>query len=150
VSIETKQISGLAYLQGILEGRITPPPVAGLVGYRLVSVAEGSTHYELAPLECLTNPYGTVHGGILSTLLDTAMTAAIWSTLGPGMIATTMGLNVQFIRPATPAGGILRCEGRALHVGRRWASAEGRLTTTEGRLCAHGTATCSIIANDPR
>lgn len=144
MSIEEKHLSGLAYIQGILEGRIDPPPVAGLVGYRLTSVTEGHTHYELPLRTCLTNPFGTVHGGILTTLLDTAMTAAIWSTLDPGKVATTMGLNVNFIRPVALAGGILRCEGQAIHVGRRTATAEGRLTDADGQLCAHGTATCAV------
>jgi uncharacterized protein (TIGR00369 family) len=144
MSIEKKDLSGLAYLQGILDGRIDPAPVTELVGYRLISVAEGHTHYELPLRVCLTNPFGTVHGGILTTLMDTAMTAAIWSTLGPGKVATTMGLNVNFIRPAALAGGILCCEGAAIHVGRRTATAEGRLTDAEGQLCAHGTATCAV------
>ena len=143
--LEEKPLSGLAYLQGILAGRFDPPPVAGLVGYRLISVTKGHTRYELPPLEGHTNPFGSVHGGILSTLLDTAMTAAVWSTLGAGKIATTMALNINFIRPATLSGGTLNGEGRAIHVGRRTATAEGRLTDTDGRLCAHGTATCSII-----
>jgi uncharacterized protein (TIGR00369 family) len=142
--IEEKHLSGLAYIQGILDGRIEPPPVAGLVGYRLTAVVQGHTCYELPLRECLTNPFGTVHGGILTTLLDTAMTSAIWSTLDPGMVATTMGLNVNFIRPVALAGGILRCEGQAIHVGRRTATAEGRLIDADGQLCAHGTATGAL------
>ena len=136
--------SGLTYLQGLLAGRIDPPPVAGLVGYRLVSVTEGRTLFELPPRHRHTNPFGTIHGGILSTLLDTTMTTAVWSTLAPGLIVATMALNINFTRPVGSDSGILRCEGRSIHVGRRTATAEGRLTDARGRLCAHGTATCAV------
>ena len=144
ISSSDAALSGLAYLRGILGGRTDPPPVAGLVGYRLVSVEEGLTLYELLPRHSLTNPFGTVHGGILTTLLDTAMTAAVWSKLGAGRVTATMALNVNFIRPVAEASGVLRCEGRSIHVGRRTATAEGRLTDAAGRLCAHGTATCAV------
>lgn len=139
-------LSGLDYLREILAGRITPPPVAGLVGYRLVSAQAGHTRYELTPRHGLTNPFGTVHGGILTTLLDTAMTAAVWSTLEAGRVTATMALNINFIRPVAEESGVLCCEGRSIHVGRRTATAEGRLTDAAGRLCAHGTATCAVRA----
>lgn len=139
-------ISGLTYLQGLLAGRNHPPPVAGLVGYRLVSVTEGRTLFELAPRHCHTNPFDTIHGGILSTLMDTTMTTAVWSTLEPGQIVSTMALNINFTRPVRIDSGILSCEGRSIHVGRRTATAEGRLTDARGRLCAHGTATCAVLS----
>lgn len=137
-------LSGLDYLQGILAGRIDPPPIAGLVGYRLVSAEAGHTQYELTPCHRLSNPFGTVHGGILTTILDTTMTTAVWSTLGPGQIVATMALNVNFVRTVPKEGGVLHCEGRSIHLGRRTATAEGRLTDADGRLCAHGTATCAV------
>jgi uncharacterized protein (TIGR00369 family) len=137
-------ISGLTYLQGLLSGRNDPPPVAGLVGYRLVSVTAGRTLFELPPQHCHTNPFDTIHGGILSTLLDTTMTTAVWSTLERGQIVATMALNINFIRPVRIDSGILRCEGRSIHVGCRTATAEGRLTDARGNLCAHGTATCAV------
>jgi uncharacterized protein (TIGR00369 family) len=150
MSSENRFSTGLAYLQGLLSGDNDPPPVAGLVGYQLVSVTEGHTRFELSPHHRLTNPFGTIHGGILTTILDTTMTTAVWSTLGKGLTVATMALNVNFIRPVTTGSGVLNCEGRAIHVGRRTATAEGRLTDAEGRLCAHGTAICSILNNDPR
>jgi uncharacterized protein (TIGR00369 family) len=136
--------TGLAYLQGLLSGQNDPPPIAGLVGYRLVAVTEGQTRFELSPHHGLSNPFGTIHGGIVATLLDSAMTSAVWSTLAKGQTVATVALNVNFIRPVTKASGVLNCEGRAIHVGRRTATAEGRLTDAAGRLCAHGTATCAV------
>jgi hypothetical protein len=55
-----------------------------------------------------------------------------------------MALNINFTRPVGTDSGILSCEGRSIHLGRRTATAEGRLTDARGRLCAHGTATCAV------
>jgi uncharacterized protein (TIGR00369 family) len=144
MSSQNTPTSGLAYLQSLISGHKDPPPIAGLVGYRLVAVKKGHTRFELATHHGLTNPFGTVHGGILTTLLDTAMTSAVWSTLDQGQTVATLALNVNFIRPVTNGSGMLNCDGHAIHVGRRTATAEGRLTDAEGRLCAHGTATCVV------
>ena len=45
------------------------------------------------------NPLGVVHGGILSTLLDSAMGCAVHTTLAAGETYTTLGLDVKFVRP---------------------------------------------------
>jgi uncharacterized protein (TIGR00369 family) len=39
---------------------------------------------------------------------------------------------------------VIRCEAKVLHVGSRVATAEGRVTDREGRLCAHGSTTCLV------
>src|SRR5512140_1305501 len=77
-------ISGLDYLRSIKDGKIKPPPAAMLLGYRIIEIDFGRTVFELDPAEYLYNPFASVHGGIITTLLDTAMTAAILSTLPIG------------------------------------------------------------------
>jgi uncharacterized protein (TIGR00369 family) len=138
-------ISGLDYLKAIKDGLIHPPPVAMLVGYKISEVEAGRTVYELDPLECHYNPFATVHGGIISTLLDTAMTAAVLSTLGKGAGCTTAEIKVNFIKPVTVRTGTLRCEARPIHIGKRMATAEGRLKDTGDILYAHAVCTCSIF-----
>jgi acyl-coenzyme A thioesterase PaaI-like protein len=66
----------------------------------------------------------------------------------PGRVFTTLELNVNFIRPITDDVGPLRCEARALHVGKRVGTAEGRVVDSRGKLYAHGTTT--MIAIDPK
>jgi uncharacterized protein (TIGR00369 family) len=48
----------------------------------------------------------------------------------------------------TAKTGRVRCEGRVIHVGSRIATAEGRITDADGKLYAHGTATCLIMPMD--
>jgi uncharacterized protein (TIGR00369 family) len=141
--------SGLEYLTAIKAGRISPPPAAMLLGYRIHTVECGYTVFELDPAEYHYNPFGTVHGGILSTLLDSAMTSAVITTLPRGTTCSTVEIKVNFIRPVTVETGVLRCEARPVHVGQRLATVEGHLKNREGKLVAHGISTCSIFSVKP-
>jgi uncharacterized protein (TIGR00369 family) len=138
-------VSGLDYLKAIKEGRISPPPVAGLVGYTICEVDNGYAAFELDPGEHHYNPFATVHGGILSTLLDTAMTASVLSALPKGVSCTTIEIKVNFIRPVSSDTGILTCEARPLHLGKKLATVEGKIKDNKGVLYAHGSSTCSIF-----
>jgi len=138
-------ISGLDYLKAIKEDKISPPPVANLVGYQICEVDNGYAAFELNPAEYHYNPFATVHGGILSTLLDTAMTASVLSTLPKGFSCTTIEIKVNFIKPVTADTGILKCEARPIHVGKKLATVEGKIKNKSGVLHAHGVSTCSIF-----
>jgi uncharacterized protein (TIGR00369 family) len=138
-------ISGLDYLKAIKEFRISPPPVANLVGYNICEVDTGYAAFELNPAEYHYNPFATVHGGILSTLLDTTMTSAVLSTLPKGFSCTTIEIKVNFVKPVTADTGILKCEARPLHVGKKLATVEGKMKDKNGVLHAHGVSTCSIF-----
>ena len=91
------------------------------------------------------NPIGSVHGGVLATLLDTAAGCSVHSTLAPGELYTSLDLTVKFLRPVTVESGRLRCEGSVLQRGRRTALAQAQLYDAEGRLVAHATSTCMIF-----
>ncbi len=137
-------VSGLDYLLAIRDGRIGPPPAAKLLGYAIREAERGRAVFEVEIAEYLFNPFATVHGGILGTLLDSAMTAAVLSTLGVGITCSTLEMKVNFVRPVARAAGAVRAEGQVIHAGSRIATAEGKLVDREGRLCAHGVSTCAI------
>lgn len=137
-------IAGLDYLRAIREGRIPQPPAARLIGYGLSEVERGRVVFELTPAEYHYNPFATVHGGILGTLLDSAMTAAVLSMLPVGVACSTLEMKVNYVRAVTGAVGVLRAEGKVVHAGTTVATAEGRLVDAGGKLYAHATTTCSI------
>ena len=116
-----------------------------LVGYRIREVEKGSTLFELEPAEYHYNPFATVHGGIASTLLDTAMTSAVLSTLSVGLSCSTVEVKVNFIRPITNKTGIVRCKAKIIHAGNRIATAEGKIIDNKDRLYAHGVSTLMIF-----
>ena len=147
---DAASISGFDYLKAIKEGRINPPPIAMLVGYKLVEVDIGYAVFELEPDEYHYNPFATVHGGIISTILDSAMTASVLSSLNQGESCSTTEIKVNFIRPVTNKTGTLRCEARPIHLGKRLATTEGKLKDKNDNLYAHAVGTCLIFNTGKR
>lgn len=137
--------SGLEILQGIASGRLPRPGVATLLGMTMEEVEAGRVVFALTPRPELGNPLGTVHGGMITTLLDSAMGCAVHSVLPPGAGYTTVELKVNFVRPILLDDGPVRAEGTIIHVGGRLATAEGRVLDDQGRLVAHATTTCMIF-----
>lgn len=142
---DVQSISGLEYLTSIKDGIISPPPIAKLVGYKLVDVHKGVTVYTFDPKEYHYNPFFSVHGGMISTILDTTMTAAVLSALDKGVGCSTAEIKVNFVRPITVETGVLKCMGQLVHIGKRLATAEGKLEDEKGTLYAHGISTCLMI-----
>ena len=140
-----RNMSGMDYLRAIETGEIPPPPIAKLLDFRLKRVDSGHAVFELEPAEYHYNPIGMVHGGVASTVLDSAMGCAVHSTLPAGTGYSTVELKVNFIRPLNAQTGTLRCEASVIHTGGRIATAEGKLADKVGKLYAHGTTTCIIF-----
>jgi uncharacterized protein (TIGR00369 family) len=137
--------SGLELLQAMGRGELPAPPITHLMGTGRIEAEAGRVVVTLEPQEYHYNPLGTVHGGVLSTLLDTATGCAVHSTLPAGWGYTTLDLNVRFLRPASTASGVLTCEGTVLNKGRRTALAEAHITDARGALVAHATSSCMLF-----
>ena len=138
--------TGIELLQEILDERLPPPPMTVTLDFRIVEVSEGRAVFRGVPGEYVYNPNGSVHGGYAMTLLDSAMSCAIHTTLGAGETYTTLEVKANFIRPITTDTGPVRCEGTLLHRGDRIATSEGRLIAERtGKLLAHGSTTCLVI-----
>jgi uncharacterized protein (TIGR00369 family) len=91
------------------------------------------------------NPIGVVHGGLAATLLDSAMGAAVHSTLPQGSAYVTLEVKLNLVRAITAATGRVLAEGKVIHRGKTVATVEGTLRSEEGgALLAHGTSTCLI------
>jgi uncharacterized protein (TIGR00369 family) len=131
-------------------GEAPPPPLASILGFRLEDVEEGSVVVTLEPEEFHYNPSGVVHGGIAATLFDSSLGCAVQSLLPPAHIAPTLQLQVNYIRPITIRTGKVFCSGKVVHMGKRSATAEGRLTDGEGKLYAHATGTFILTGPEDR
>lgn len=142
---EATRRSGLDFLRDLLAHRIPAAPISQTAGLWLTEAEPGRVIFAGEPSAAFLNPLGTVHGGWMATLLDSAMGCAVHSLLKPGQSYTTAELKVNFVRPVLPGAGVLRCEGKVIHGGSRLATAEGRLTDAAGKLLAHGSTTCMIL-----
>jgi uncharacterized protein (TIGR00369 family) len=139
---------GLQFMHDIAAGLLPAPPIMETLAVSAVEAERGRVVFSLDPAEWHYNPIGSVHGGVLATLLDSAAGCAVHSTLPAGVGYTSLDLLVKFLRPVSLQCGTLRCEGVVLSAGSRTALAEARLTDAAGRLLAHATSTCMILRPD--
>src|ERR1700733_15898617 len=135
-------MTGIDFVRAMFAGRFPEPPIMQTVepfdctaepGVVVIHSVPGFRHY---------NPIGSVHGGYAATLLDSAMGLAVHSMLPAGTGYTTLEFKLSFIRGMTKDSGTVRTEGKTLHVGRRTATAEARITASQGRLLAHAPTPC--------
>jgi uncharacterized protein (TIGR00369 family) len=135
------------HLDAMLRGDVPPPPVAELLGLRLVSVADGEVVFELDVRPEHANPMGTIQGGVICALADAAMGLAYASRLEEGESFTTLELKTNYLRQVRD--GTLVATGRVVHAGRTIGLTSCDVVDGEGRKVAHATSTCMTL-RDPR
>ena len=86
--------------------------------------------------EMLMNPQGTLHGGVIATVMDISMGHLVNRIAGPG---ATIEMKIQFMRPVS--AGRSACEGRFLRRGRNLSFMESRFYGPDGKLAGMATAT---------
>ncbi|PKH37138.1 uncharacterized domain 1-containing protein [Nocardioides alpinus] len=139
------EMTGLEQLQSMREGGMPHPPIMDTLGVTDLRPEAGRVVVEMPAAGFHYNPLGSVHGGVISTLLDTAAACAVHTTLAAGEFYTSVDLTVKFLRPVTIDSGLLTCEGTVIQRGRRTALAQAQLTDGAGKLVAHATSTCLIM-----
>jgi uncharacterized protein (TIGR00369 family) len=140
-----RQMAGNAFFAELTSGTLPTPPIAQTLGFSATSVRDGIARFELDPAEFHYNPIGSVHGGVIAALCDSACGCAVHSLLPAGAYYSSLDLSVKFLRPVTAATGRLLCEGTVLHLGTRSALAQASLTGPDGRLHAQATSTCMVF-----
>jgi uncharacterized protein (TIGR00369 family) len=136
--------SGAEFFAAWADGEVTPP-MAATLGFALGSFGDGRVEIVCTPEEFHYNPYGTVHGGLAATLLDTATGCAVHTRLPAGSGYATLGLAVDYLRPITLDTGTVRAVGSVVSMGKRVAVADGRILDGADRLLARGSATCLLV-----
>jgi uncharacterized protein (TIGR00369 family) len=141
--------SGLELLRAMIAGELAAPPIMHLIDMARMEAEEGRVAVELVPQEFHYNPLGSVHGGWIATLLDSAVACAVHSTLPTGKVYTTVELKVNYVKALTDRVPLVRAIGQVINVGGRIGTAEGRLVGPDGTLYAHATTTCLIFDPAP-
>src|SRR5512142_2672980 len=132
-------------LRGMVSGELPVPPSFRLQGFIPIAAEPGEVTFALDPAPQCYNLIDCVHGGILSALCDTAAGLAVHSRLPFGTTCTTLELHINFIRAVSLASGRVTCVGRVIHLGSRTATAEARITDSNGKLCAHMGTTLMVL-----
>jgi uncharacterized protein (TIGR00369 family) len=142
---DTTTLTGLEIIQALRDGRLPRGEAGELLDMRISDVDDGRVVFEIDARPEFSNPLGSIHGGILATLLDSAMGCAVHTTLPAGVGYTTVDLAVTFVGKASYDGSVLRGEGHVVHRGGRIVTAEGRVVDATGRLVATATTTCLVL-----
>lgn len=142
-------LSGYERLVALQRGELAPPPAVAALGIELEDVQAGRVVFSLVPRRQHENPMGTMHGGVLATLVDTTMGCALSSTLPVNTGFTTVELKTNFLRAITTATGRIDAVGWVVHPGSRIALTEARVSDATGALLAHATSTCMILRGEP-
>jgi len=138
-------MSGIEYLQAMIDGEIPPPPIASHINLEMVGVSPGVVDMAATPDESHYNPIGSVHGGFVATLLDSVCGCAVQSTLPAGVAYTSLDLSVSFLRGITSDTGRVTAQGRVTKPGSRAAFVEADVKDASGRLLATATSTCLVF-----
>ncbi len=116
-------------------------PFGELIGLRIVEAGQGRCRSELDATARLHNPHRVVHGGVLFSLADTSMGAALYTVMEPAETCSTIEMKMNFIK-AVPEG-LLECDTVVVRRGRTTAVIESRITCG-GELAAVALATYAI------
>src|SRR5580700_3916398 len=141
------RLDGLAALRAICDGCAPSCAFARLLKFRIVCVSEGKVTFEATPSVRYNNYTAIIHGGFTMALLDSALGAAVKSTLPAEATYRTIDLHARLLRPITDKTGTVTCEGRVVSRTRSLATTAGEVVDSGGRLLATATAACVIRAN---
>jgi len=138
-------MAGLDYLQAMNDGVLPPPPISGLVDMALVSAESGRVEFTCEPGESAYNAIGSVHGGLVCTLLDSVAGCALHSTLPQGCGYTSIEIKINYLKPVRSTSGRLTAVGTLVKGGSRIAFTEGVVTDASAVVA---TATSTLLLFD--
>jgi uncharacterized protein (TIGR00369 family) len=139
-------LPGEERMRATLRGDVPPPPTWYLLGFDLVEVGPKRVTFELQPLPGHSNYAGTMHGGLITALADSAMACAVVTVLEPEAWCATLELKMNLLRPVGLDGGVLRAEGSVRAQTKTTALAEVTMSV-DGKEVAVGNSTYVIRGN---
>ena len=145
---EAYSLSGLAFLQAILNGDLPSPAMAKTMSMQLDYVEHGFARFLARATEQHLNPMMGVHGGFSATVLDSVTGCAVHTALPAGKGYGTVDLSVKLIRPI-PLNTEMVAEGRLINLSRNLGVSEGDIRDASGKIFAHATCTCSLFDLPP-
>jgi uncharacterized protein (TIGR00369 family) len=110
--------------------------------WKIVLMQDGQAEMSWTPTPDMANPFGSVHGGIIATVIDEVTGAAVMSSIESGS-APTVSMHVEYLH-AIPIGGTYTAVGEIVRMGRAMAIADARILNEEGKVLARGTCIYQI------
>jgi len=138
-------MSGLDYLNAMVDGTLPPPPIASLVQMDFTHAEPGKVVFTCTPDESAYNPIGAVHGGLVCTLLDSVAGCALHSTLPAGKGYTSVEIKVSYLKAVRASSGQLTAVGTVIKAGSRVGFTEGVVTDASGAVVATASSTLLVF-----
>lgn len=146
---EWERMSGMEMMRAWQKGELPDAPLSMWIGSRDIEAEEGSFSASFPASPWWTTAGGAFYGGSTALFLDYAMHGAIQTTLPAGTSWGTLDLKVNFLRPVTPDGSLLRAHARTLHRGRRIAVASADLVGPDGKIIALANSSAMLLPGRP-
>ena len=138
------QLDGREFLEQIGRGEIPLPPILSVLDISEGSVGEGWIEFSMRPQPYMLNLAGTVHGGVLATLIDSALTCALVTRLQKGIACTTIDLQMRFFRPAHLSAERLTARAEIINMSKSLGATTGEIRDAKDRLLVHATSSLAI------
>lgn len=123
--------------------RVNGSPYFRLLSMEIVSLELGRSLLRATIEEKHLQPYGIVHGGVYSSMIDAAGFWASYTEIEEPLGLTTVEMKLNYLAPATQ--GIFMAEGQVVKTGKTICLSQARITDQDGRLLAQGTATMLVL-----
>jgi len=127
-----------------LNEKVQDIPFLKTLGVKVKEIAEEHAEMSVTIDDRHLNYMGTVHGGLISTLIDTVCFFPA-PLIPSGLKLTTVDLNVSYVKSSWQ-GDTLVARSELLHLGRRTARLSVKVTDQNQSLVAYGTATLMVLS----
>jgi len=117
-------------------------PFGDLIGLEFTCCQKGYSQCGLVVKETLLNPHKVLHGGVLYTMADTGMGAALYPSLAEDELCATVEIKIVYLLPVR--SGTIACETKLVHKGKALAVLESEMKGPDG-LAAKALGTYSIF-----
>lgn len=127
----------------VVKETVNNAPFFRLMGMEIRDLRKGHVEIHLKIREDHLQPYGLVHGGVCSALIDAACFWAVCTEARETNSLTTVELKLNYLAPAKE--GLLKCFGKCVKMGKKLGLGQAEVIDQEGRLVAYGTSTLMVV-----
>ncbi|MFX0042486.1 MAG: PaaI family thioesterase [Candidatus Hodarchaeota archaeon] len=117
-------------------------PFGDLIGLNFTKFEKGYSQCVLEVNEKLFNPHKVLHGGVLYSMADTGMGAALYLHLEKQQLCATVEIKINYFK-SVQSGSVI-CDTKVIHVGRKIATLESEILKNN-QLVAKAIGTYSIF-----
>jgi uncharacterized protein (TIGR00369 family) len=132
-------------IEAELRDRVARSAFHSWMGMELVRATAGRVEIALDASDHHLNLQGSLHGGVVATLADTATGLAVRSMVPAGRRHVTIQLDVRYLSPGRP--GRITAVGTTVRVGSQVAFAEADVRDAADRLLARASATLAVLTD---